>query len=118
MTALADEAGTQVVHPFLDPSVVGAMAGHFGRRGPGDRSTAMGTLFSDLLPEPVLTRRSKAYFDEAFIGDHSRRFVAQWDGRGVDESLVDPDRLAEVWRSEHPDPRSLLLMQAAWLSST
>ncbi len=117
MELLAAGAGTQVVHPFLEPSVVGAVAGHFGSGGPVDRSTAMGELFGDLLPSAVLTRRSKAYFDEAFISDHTRAFVARWTGNGVDPSLVDVDRLADEWRSEHPDPRSLLLMQAAWLAT-
>ena len=114
---VAADAGTAVVHPFLESSVVAAAAGHFGRAGPLDRSDAMRELFGDVLPEPVLTRRSKAHFDEAFVSDHSRAFAAGWTGAGVDESLVDLDRLAAEWRSPHPDPRSLLLMQAAWLSA-
>lgn len=117
MALLAGDAGAQILHPFLDPTVVGAIAGHFGSAGPSDRSAAMTELFGDLLPGGVLTRQSKAYFDEAFISEHTRSFVAGWTGRGVDPSLVDPDRLAEEWRSEHPDPRSLLLMQAAWLAT-
>jgi asparagine synthase (glutamine-hydrolysing) len=117
MDALAAGAGASVVHPFLDPAVVGAVARHFGARGPADRSSALAALFGDVLPEPALSRRSKAHFDDAFISDHARSFAAGWTGTGVDQSLVDPDRLAEEWRSEHPDPRSLLLMQAAWLAS-
>jgi asparagine synthase (glutamine-hydrolysing) len=116
MDALAAGAGTQVVHPFMDPSVVGAVTAHFGARGPVDRSAAMRELFGDVLPDPVLTRRSKAWFDEAFVSDESRRFAAGWTGTGVDTSLVDPERLAASWRAERPDPRSLLLMQAAWLA--
>jgi asparagine synthase (glutamine-hydrolysing) len=116
MAALAADAGAYLVHPFLDGSVVGAMAGHYGRQGPLDRSAAMGELFGDVLPPAVLTRRSKAHFDEAFVSDHSRAFASGWTGAGVDEALVDHDRLAAGWRSEHPDPRSLLLMQAAWLA--
>jgi len=30
--------------------------------------------------------------------------------------IVDADRLSLEWRAEHPDPRSLTLMQAAWLA--
>ena len=116
MATLAAGSGTQIVHPFMEPSVVGAAARHFGARGPADRSEAMRALFSDLLPDAVLTRRSKGFFDEAFVSEPSREFAARWDGSGVDTSLVDPERLAEVWRAEHPDPRSLLLMQAAWLA--
>ena len=117
MAALAADAGTSVVHPFLEAAVVSGMAGHFGGAGPLDRSAAMRELFGDVLPDAVLSRRSKAHFDEAFISDHSRSFADEWAGAGVDGALVDRDRLATEWRGDHPDPRSLLLMQAAWLAS-
>ena len=118
MELLAADAGTQVVHPFMEPSVVGAVAASFGRWGPANRSAAMRALFGDVLPEPVLTRRSKASFDEAFFSHHSRAFAQEWTGDGVDTSLVEPDRLAQVWATDHPDPRSFLLLQAAWLAGT
>lgn len=69
----------------------------------------MGALFGDVLPDPVLVRRTKAHFDEAFIAEHSRQFAVRWTGTGVDEAIVDPGRLGEEWRRQHPDPRSLLL---------
>lgn len=114
MGALAADARTHLVNPFLEPSVVGAVARRFGARGPTDRSRAMQVLFADLLPDEVLARRSKAHFDQAFFGDHSRAFVSAWSGGDVDTSLVDPDRLAQQWRSEDPDPRSFLLLQSVW----
>ena len=116
MDVLASGAGAQIVHPFLDEGVVAAVAGHFGAAGPSDRSFALTVLFGDVLPQAVLSRRSKAYFDEAFISDHTREFVSGWSGAGVDPTLVVSERLAEQWRSDHPDPRSLLLLQAAWLA--
>ena len=116
MDVLASGAGTQIVHPFLDERVVAAVAGQFGVAGPADRSSALGALFGDVLPEAVLSRRSKAFFDEAFISDHTRTFARGWTGAGVDPTLVDLERLGEQWRSDHPDPRSLLLLQAAWLA--
>lgn len=91
---------------------------HFAARGPLDRTTALRSVFSDVLADEVLARRSKATFNEAFISDHSREFAAHWTGSGVDEQLVNPDRLTEEWRSERPDARSLLLMQAAWLAGS
>jgi asparagine synthetase B (glutamine-hydrolysing) len=117
MDALAADAGTRIVHPFLDPSVVGAVAGHFGARGPLNRSAAMRALFDDVLPAAVLARTSKAWFDAAFFSAPSGAFAANWTGAGVDPAIVDPDRLHDEWRSEHPDPRSFLLMQSAWLAS-
>lgn len=115
MSALAADAGTQVVHPFLDEPVVAATAHRFGARGPIDRSAAMRALFDDVLPDAVLSRRTKAHFDEAFFSDHSRAFAAGWRGDGVDAALVDPDRLAQAWRRDRPDPRAFLLLQVAWL---
>lgn len=117
MDVLASGAGTQIVHPFLDERVVAAVAGQFGAAGPADRSSALAALFGDVLPAAVLSRRSKAFFDEAFISDHTRTFASGWTGAGVDPTLVDRERLGNQWRSDHPDPRSLLLMQAAWLAS-
>ena len=82
MGLLADDANAQIVHPFLDATVLGAVAGHFGPAGPSDRSAAMTALFGDVLPADVLSRRSKAYFDEAFISEHSRSFVPAGRARG------------------------------------
>lgn len=114
---LARDAGAQIVQPFLDPRVVAAFTRHFGMAGPIDRSAAMRDLFADVLPDDILDRRSKAHFTDAFISEHSRAFAASWDGNGVDGTLVDPDRLAAEWGAEHPDPRSLSLMQATWLAT-
>jgi asparagine synthetase B (glutamine-hydrolysing) len=117
LALLAQDAGAQAVHPFLDPAVLRTAAARYGPRGPVDRSTAMRDLFGDLLPESVLARRSKAAFDEAFFSEHSRAFAARWSGGGVDRSLVDPEAIAAVWNAVHPDPRSFSLMQAAWLAT-
>ena len=116
MEVLAADAGVRIVHPFTEPSVVGAVAGHFGARGPVNRSTAMRALFDDVLPAAVLARTSKAWFNAAFFSDPSRAFVANWTGAGVDPAIVDLDRLLDEWRSERPDARSFLLMQSVWLA--
>ena len=113
LDALARAAGTQLVQPFLDPTSIGAILARFGVRGPADRATAMRALFGDVLPDAVLT--GKAHLSEAFASDHTRAFVASWAGEGVDRSLVDVERLALTWRAEIPDPRSLQLLQSAWL---
>ena len=114
--ALAGDAGTTVVHPFLAPSVLAAAIRQWGRRGPGGRGVAMRGLFRDVLPDAVLGRPTKAWFDEAFFAEPSRTFVRSWGGEGVDPELVDPERLAATWRADRPDPRSFLLLQSAWIS--
>lgn len=113
---LAAGAGTHLVQPFLEPSVLAAAARHFGAAGPKSRAAAMEELFGDVLDQAVLTRRSKAFFDEAFFSTHSRAFAAGWSGAGVDASVVDVERLARTWEGPRPDPRSFLLLQSAWLT--
>lgn len=114
---LAAGAGTHLVQPFLDPAVASALSRRFGGRGPVGRTEAMRELFGDLLPEALVARRSKASFDAAFVAGPARQFAQEWDGAGVDPSLVDQARLAATWRDERPDPRSLLLLQQARLAA-
>jgi asparagine synthase (glutamine-hydrolysing) len=113
--AAAEDA--QIVHPYLDLEFASALAQLPPRARHGSRTDAMRAFFSDLLPEDVLTRQSKTFFDEAFWGAHSKRFAAEWAGGGVDPALVDLDALSAEWRSERPEPRTFLLAQAAWLAS-
>ncbi len=113
---LAGDAGARIVHPFSEPTVLAAAKDRWGRRGPGGRGVAMRGLFSDVLPDAVLGRPSKAWFDEAFFSTPSRSLVGSWAGDGVDPALVDPERLAATWAADRPDPRSFLLLQSAWLS--
>lgn len=113
---LAADIGTEVVSPFFEPSVVAALARHFGFRGPERRDVALRELFGDVLPEPLVTRRTKAAFTEAVFGELSREFAASWTGTGVDLALVDPDRLATEWRAPRPHAASSLLLQQAWLA--
>lgn len=115
MEAMALAAGAQVVHPFMEEAVVASSVRRFGARGPADRRDAMRALFGDLLPDPVLSRPTKASFDAAFFAEHSRSFLHRWPGGGIDGSLVDAERLNAAWSAPHPDPRSFLLIQAAWL---
>jgi asparagine synthase (glutamine-hydrolysing) len=114
--ALAEDAEARIVHPFSEPSVLAAAKARWGRRGPGGRGVAMRGLFSDVLPDAVLGRPTKAWFDEAFFAAPSRHLVRSWTGDGVDADLVDPERLAATWAADRPDPRSFLLLQSVWLS--
>jgi asparagine synthase (glutamine-hydrolysing) len=115
--AVAGDVGATADHPFLHPRFVAALGAAGGRLGPGDRTAAVRALFGDLLPDDVLARRTKAQFNDAWNGPRTRAFVAGWGGGGVDADLVDPGRLAELWRGPRRDARSLLLLHAAWLKS-
>ena len=112
----AREFGLVASDPLLDPRFVAAIAQWAGRWGFDGRTAAMHALFSDILPEPVLTRSTKAAFNHAHAGDETRRFASTWDGSGVDTELVDPERLRQVWLSAEPTMAAGLLLQSAWLS--
>jgi asparagine synthase (glutamine-hydrolysing) len=107
---LARDAGTAVGHPLLDAGVWAAIGPH------RDRTAAMNTLFSSLLPAELLERSDKACFDELFFHDHSRAFAAQWSGAGVPAELVDAGALRRHWLDEAPRAQSFSLLQAAWLA--
>jgi len=49
--------------------------------------------------------------------EHTREFAWQWDGRGVDPDLVDPEALRANWLSDFPHAPSMALLQQAWLAS-
>jgi hypothetical protein len=116
LALLAAAADVTLVHPFLDERFVAALASR--RRPFPDRTPALEALFGDVLPGDVLRRSSKSSFDEAFFAAPSRSFAAAWDGEGVDQGLVNPEALAAEWSGARPDPRSYLLLQAAWLAGS
>ena len=116
MQRLAQASGHRVEAPLLDPGFVGALARAGGHGGWGGRTATMDALARDLLPANVVGRTSKAYFNRVFFGEESRAFAAAWSGRGLDETLVDPEALRREWLSEVPDFRTSLLLQSAWLA--
>jgi asparagine synthase (glutamine-hydrolysing) len=114
---LADGHGTQVVHPLLDPRFLAAIATHGGRGGYGGRARTVRTLFGDLLPDQLLTRRTKAVFGRALWGPRARTFAAAWDGSGIDVELVDIGALRRSWTLPSPPLGAATLLQGAWLSA-
>jgi hypothetical protein len=115
MGLLAEEVGAALRHPFMEPRFLGAIARAGGRSGAADRTQWMRLLFGDLLPPEVIERRDKADLEDAFWGEHSRRFVEEWDGSGLDESVVDVDELRAAWRTRQLS--SVTLLQVVWLAS-
>ena len=72
---------------------------------------------SDLLPDDVLTRPTKATFNGAFWSVHARAFAERWNGDGVDTGLVDPEQVRRAWVAEQPPPNAFALVQQAWLAT-
>lgn len=114
---VAADHGVRAVDPFLDTRFLASLAHFGGRLGPVGRTATMRALFAELLPPEVLARRTKALFDEAYMGASTSAFAREWDGTGVDRELVDVDVLCREWLSDQPSPTSALLLQSAWLGS-
>jgi asparagine synthase (glutamine-hydrolysing) len=115
MTALTGEVDALLVQPLIEPGVLVALREAGRRRGIGDRTHLMRSLFDTLLPDALLARPDKALFGSAYRGEPSRAFARDWRGEGVDTDLVDPAILKQHWQSESMSFRSAFLMQAAWL---
>jgi len=75
----------------------------------------MSRLFGDVLPDELIRRRDKAVFNRAYIGSSTRSFAYMWTGEGVDQELVDVERLRAEWLSPQPSAISSVLLQSAWL---
>lgn len=113
----AAEHGLRAVDPLLEDRFVASLARAGNILGFGDRTLTMWSLFSDLLPPAVLSRSTKAAFNHAHTGERTRDFARAWDGHGIDETLVDPERLRQVWLSEEPTMATGTLLHQAWLAS-
>ncbi len=113
---IADDARVLAVHPFADSGFLAALAHTGGWSGFGDRTAVMRTLFAELLPDDVLARQTKARLDGPFWNRHSREFVAQWNGTGIDAEMVDVDALWREWSNPLPHAWTSTLLQAAWLA--
>ena len=116
---LAKDEGAHAVIPFLDAGFLASLANFLGARGIGGRTAVMRKLSGDLLPERLVTRPTKAVFPEAYCNRHTRDFVRTWPGDGVDDELVDVERLRALL-GDGTDHRwlgrSAILIQSAWLA--
>jgi hypothetical protein len=117
LALIAADSNVEVVHPLLDPTFLAALAAEGGAVGFGDRTAAMGHLFSDLLPPETIGRSTKAEFGRAVWREHARTFAASWDGTGVDPDLVNPDLLRAAWSADNPVIHSWTLLHAAWVAA-
>jgi asparagine synthetase B (glutamine-hydrolysing) len=119
MAALASDTGTQLVHPFLAEGFVASYGSWAAAAVPSSRTHAIRSLFGDLLPDEVASRRTKATFDGAFWGAASRTFASSLLIDDVDSELVDGRRAIAFWAeggtpTSGPIP-SATLLQATWL---
>lgn len=117
LALIGNQEGTAVHNPYLDPTVVSAVASAGGPTGWRSRNDAITALFNSLMPTSVAQRTSKASGNEMFFSNHSKAFVSRWNGVGINPDLVDARRLRLEWTSGHPDAHTFSLIQATWLAS-
>jgi Asparagine synthase len=117
LEALARDAGVALVHPLVAPEFAAALARAGGRAGLGARNDIVGRVAGHALPPQLVARRTKASFNAGFWAGYSRDHAARWDGEGVDERLVDPERLRAAWRSDTERYRAATLLRATWLAT-
>lgn len=105
-----------LVEPFQSPEFVAAYA-RFGGRWRGlTRDAGTRLLSGGLLPEELVRRSSKAYFNGSRFGPASLAFARGWNGDGVDDELVDSRALREAWLADVPPASTAMLLQQAWLA--
>lgn len=114
---LAAEAGVELHNPLMEPEVLAAFGGTVHPWGFTSRGDAMRMLVGDLLPEPVLVRRSKATFNDAVLGPFTRGFVRTWRGETSLDDLVDADRLRSSCLEGHVPAGIIGPLQQAWLDN-
>jgi asparagine synthase (glutamine-hydrolysing) len=114
---LASRRNVRVWSPLLHPDVVHAIARDGRTMGRTGRTAALRVLASDLLPDAVLSRTSKAMFNGVIMSRYTSEFAQRWTGKGVDPDLVDVDELSRLWRSGERHALTSALLQAAWLES-
>lgn len=106
--------GLVPVMPFVEADFLAALAREGGRTGFGGRTAVFRHLVGDLLPDEVLSRATKASFNETRWGDDERDFALTWDGTGADPEWVDAELLRRAWLGTARSPIADFLLQASW----
>lgn len=115
-SAVAGGFDCALVDPFQAPAFVASYAGFGGRWRGLTRDAGTRLLGDGLLPEELVRRSSKAYFNGSRFGPASRAFAREWDGSGIDARLVDARVLREAWLADVPPASTAMLLQQAWLA--
>lgn len=116
--------GVTMHHPFADSEFILALAREAGPAGFASRTAAFDALFGDLLPAELISRSTKASFNEVLWTRHTRSFLDAIDEDVLQQALavldldalVDPQALWAHWNGAAPLANSFLLLQACWLA--
>lgn len=108
LARMAEDYEISMLHPFLDPVFVGAVAERAGWTGPGSRTEMLRSLFGDLLPERLVERTSKAQFDDVFWGPLAAETAPSLPVERFSKH-VDGPALRDFWRSDTPKGATFLI---------
>lgn len=103
------------LNPLENAEFVRSLEHAGGMFGLGSRTQMMRYLFHDLLPDAVLSRTSKAAFNETRWLELEHSFARDWRGEGIDHDLIDAEALRHAWLSPMPSPLAAVHLHAAWL---
>ncbi len=112
----ANRYGLNYGAPFLDIEFMATLARSVPDSHFVNRNYFLQRYFSELLPDELLRRTSKAEFKAAVFGNHSTAFARGWNGSGVPLDLVHPELLRSAWIGA-TDARTGLLLHRAWMTS-
>ena len=114
---IATTSDVRVVNPLLDAGFLDSLGAMFAG-GPSLRRTdLLRAIAGAAFPACATQPRPKAHFLEVFLRTRTREFVQSWDGRGVDDTIVDAEVLQNLW-SRWPIPEATAgLVQYLWLTS-
>jgi hypothetical protein len=107
----------RLIEPLGAADFVASYAAFGGRWGGVTRTGGIRMLADGLLPESIIRRWHKAWFNASRFGSISRAFARSWDGRGVDHDMIDAERLRGAWLAEVPPATTGMLLQQAYLAS-
>lgn len=117
MRALGQRHDVRVAHPLVEPSVLTAWASASPLTGFFGRKALLSEVAADLLPDAVLSRRSKASFTPALWCGEAAEFTRTWDGTGHDPRYTDGEILLRSWHenAKSPSLTTILPLHDVWL---
>lgn len=110
------ELGLRWEAPLVNAQFLGALGGTLRWHEYRGRRHLLRTLFSGLLPDEIIARRSKVSFNAALFGPYTREFAARWDGTGTPAG-VKGEWLKNHWQSPQVSAGTAPLLHHVWLAT-
>lgn len=108
--------GLTWVAPLAEPTFIDAVANQIPWHRHTHRHHLLQWYFADALPDQIRRRTTKATFNGAYFGAHTRAFAAEWDGSNSPAGVL-PAALRANWRSALPHGGTGMLLQLQALAS-